>query len=112
MATFIKQSTSTLGVLNAVTPVVDISDADFVTLQISGTFVATVTFQGSNDNVTWYSFALHNTSITTATTDTITSTAGGVFSKPTNGIKFFRAQATSYASGTVTVDIYTSRYGK
>lgn len=112
MATIIKELTSTLGALNASSTVVDISDADIFAVQLDGTFVGTVTFYASSDNITYYAYAIHAASQTNATTDTSTTTGSGLWSKPCNSLKYFKAIMTAYTSGSVNVTVVTSRYGK
>jgi len=112
MATIIKQQSSTLGALNASTPVLDISDADVLGISVGGTFVGTITFYCSLDNVTFYQFCVHAGSSTTSTTDTATTTSGGVFSKPVQGLKFFKATMTVYTSGSADLVLNSTRFAK
>jgi hypothetical protein len=89
--------TGSLGALNAV--VFDTFDAvDFqsVSVQVSGTFVGTITFQVSNDGTNWFnkilSYSNNNGQGVSATTPTV---AFGDL-----GARYFRAQMTAYTSGT------------
>ena len=112
MATIIKESTSTIGALNANSTTVDISDADVISVQIHGTFVGTISFYGSQDGTTFYPFAMHSITQTTSTTDTLSAGAAAIVTKPCASLKYFKTTMTAYTSGTATVNVVTSRYGK
>jgi hypothetical protein len=112
MATIIKESTSTLGALNASSAVVDISDADVIAVQINGTFVGTMNFYASFDDVTYFQFALHQSTQTSATTDIANTTSTGIWSKPCASLKYFKTIMNAYTSGSATMLVVTSRYGK
>lgn len=104
MATIINTTTQSLS--DAVArPVIDISNADFVSVQIDGTFVGTWVFQASLDSSSWSNFAMHQTSVTTSTTDVATSTVTGMFSKPCTGLKYLRCILNAYTSGTANFTI-------
>lgn len=68
----------------------------WVSLQLTGTWVATVTFQYSNDNTNWKSLALTNSSGVSAST----ATANDIYTGPILG-RYFQAITTAYTSGTV-----------
>lgn len=112
MATIIKESTSTIGALNANSTVVDISDADVLAVQISGTFVGTVSFYASNDGTTYYTYGLHQILQTSGTTDVLSATGTGLWTKPCGSLKYFKTIMTAYTSGSATIQVVTSRYGK
>lgn len=112
MATIIKEVSSTIGALNANSTTVDISDADVFAVQIGGTWVGTITFYVSSDGVTYYAYAIHQSSQATGTTDTSTTTANGLWSKPCASLKYFKTIMTAYTSGSATVTVVTSRFGK
>lgn len=76
---------------------IDASGFKAILLQLIGTWVGTVTFQGSNDNTTWYSVSALNIN---STGHAATSTAVGLFLVPVN-CKYMRARVTAYTSGTV-----------
>ena len=87
----------------------DVKDQAAVAIQIGGTFVATVAFQGSNDNVTFFPVCLESTS--TPTTGPITSTGStGMFAGPVP-FKYFRARLTAFTSGTATGAIEFKPHG-
>ena len=109
---FLRSSSSTLGALNAVTEVMDIQDADDVALAITGTFVGTITFYISVDDVTYYAFAMHQSSNTAGTTDISTATTAAAVSKDCAPYQYFKAIMTAYTSGSATAKIFTSRVAK
>lgn len=86
---------------------VDTTLERWVSVQLSGTWVGTNTFQCSNDNTNWVSLALINSN-SGNTQASATSTANGVFHGP-NPAKYFRVNCTAYTSGTVTATVETSR---
>lgn len=113
MATIIKEVSSTVGALNESSTVVDISDADVLSVHIAGTYTGTVSLYASNDGVTYFAYAMHNITQTTATTDTVsTSSASALLTKPCGSLKYFKTVMTAYTSGSVTVTVVASRYGK
>lgn len=83
--------------LNALFIQVDTSDYRHVSIQLSNSFTATVSFEGSNDNVTWYPLLLANTIGGQATS----SSTIGLYQGPIN-TKYFRLRLSAYTGGTVT----------
>lgn len=77
---------------------IDVSEYRWLSLQITGSFVGTITFQGSNENITWVSHSLMNT-VSTASAPTTSATANAIFAGPIQS-RYFRARMTSYTSGT------------
>lgn len=71
-----------------------------LTMQVSGTFVGTVTFEGTVDATNWV--ALLCTSVTAGTTAT-TATAPGVVRVDCSGLAQVRARVSAYTSGAITV---------
>lgn len=82
-----------------VLPVFNASNYKFVSLQLQGTWVATVTFEGSNDNATFYSIA--TTDPSGAGTGQTTATENGIVIIPTS-VTYVRARISGYTSGTIT----------
>lgn len=80
-------------------PAFDASNYKFVSLQLKGTWVATVIFEGSNDNATFYPIA--TTDPSGAATGQTTATTNGVVIIPTS-VKYVRARISEYTSGTIT----------
>lgn len=79
---------------------VDASGYRFVSVQITGTFSATLSFQASNDGTNWVSVPLNSISSTNAPTTGLTSrTVPDIMSSPLYA-RHFRVRTTSYASGT------------
>lgn len=76
-----------------------------LSIQLSGTWVATVTFQGSNDASTWVS--VMGRDVVAGSTASSTMTANGMYYVPVN-FKFFRLNTTAYTSGTVVATIAAS----
>lgn len=93
--------TGSAGALNAdLIASTNVSDYRYVSVQIQGTFVGTLTFQGSNDNTTFVSIPL--VPITTpAGVPAITTTTTGIWIGPV-AFKYFRVRMTLYTSGTAT----------
>lgn len=104
--------TSTLGALNATTPVVTIDTADDIAIQVAGTFVGTVTFQGSLDGTNWSVLAMHQSGQVSATTDVQNTTTIGLWTKKVGPIGYFRALMSLYTSGTATVIVTQARISK
>jgi hypothetical protein len=71
-------------------------------VQVTGTWSATLTFEGSVDGSTFVS--LNATNVATSAGST-TTTANGVFAVSSSGLRFFRLRATAYTSGTAVVTI-------
>ena len=73
-------------------------------IQLSGTWVGTVTFQGTLDNSTWSSVGVVPSGQATTTT---TATANGLWQGSGSGLLKIRANMTAYTSGTATVNLKT-----
>lgn len=71
-----------------------------VTLQVSGTFTGTLTFEGTSDNSTW--FTLSGTKLSDGSSAT-TTTGTGQFSFNNSGLLGVRARATAAVTGTAVV---------
>lgn len=82
-----------------VIPSTDVSMYKWLSIQITGTFNATVSWQASNDNATWVSV----TSLSPLSTigPGVSTTGTGIFTFPIQ-YRYFRARVTTYTSGTVT----------
>lgn len=84
--------------------VLDLSDmslgpASHVALQVTGTFVGTVTFEGSVDGTNFA--AVHVTD--SGGTAAATATAAGIFQADVRGLDKLRARVSAYTSGAITV---------
>lgn len=71
-----------------------------VLVQITGTFVATVTFQGTVDGSTWVAIQAENVNGGSAAT---TTTAAGLYLIPLTGVRLFRANLTWTSGTSITV---------
>lgn len=75
----------------------------FISMQLIGTWVGTVTFEGSNDNTTFYSIA---------TTDPAANSTGAVFATANRIVKipvltkYIRARVSAYTSGTISANAF------
>lgn len=85
---------------NDIIGALDVSTYKFVSLQLTGTWAGTVSFQGSNDNGTFYDMTVQDPSAL-ATPYVKTMTANGVIKIPCI-FKFLRVRVTAYTSGSVT----------
>lgn len=75
----------------------------YVSFQVSGTFVATVAVQGSNDNATWATMAMTRLdSLPTGTVALSSLAASGAMGGICN-FRYIRMVVTAYTSGTVNV---------
>lgn len=91
--------------LNAdVISAIDVSGYQALELQITGTFVGTITFQGSEDNSTFISILGTNISNSLLAPVSTTTTTGSFYIPLT--MRYIRARMTSYTSGTA-VSTYT-----
>jgi hypothetical protein len=77
----------------------DVSAYKFVSIQLTGTWVGTVSFQGSNDNGTFYDVAVQDPRAL-ATPYVTSLTAVGLVKVPVI-FKYLRVRVTAYTSGTV-----------
>jgi hypothetical protein len=84
---------------NDVVDAIDVGEYKWVSLQLSGTFVADVQFQGSNDNGTFYNVIVQDPGLLLEPYRTLI-TGPGLVKIPVL-YKYLRARVTSYTSGTV-----------
>jgi len=93
-------ATSEVEVLgNDVIGSLDVSEYRSLSVQLKGTFSATVSFQGSNDNSNFFNVVSQDTTSLT-TPYVLTGSAPGLFKIPVV-YKYLRARVTAYTSGTV-----------
>lgn len=90
------QSNSRTFSANSQTVDLDVRDADAASIQITGTFTATVTFQVSNDGVNFFNF---NGVPTNSATPASSATAAGAWSFDVRPWATLRATTTAYTSG-------------
>lgn len=70
------------------------------TLQITGSFTATIQFEGSVDGQNFVPITAHNRNDGTTS---LTATAPGIYEIDCRGLQLIRANITSYTSGSITV---------
>jgi len=70
-------------------------------VQVSGTFVGTVTFEATINGASWVALALAPVGGGAAVS---TASAPGLFSGVVSGFAQFRARVSAYTSGAITVD--------
>jgi hypothetical protein len=85
---------------NDVISSIDVTEFKFISLQLTGVWVGTVSFQGSNDNGTFYNVVSQDATSTTFPFSPIRETNGLI--KIPVIYKYFRARVTAYTSGTIT----------
>lgn len=99
--------TGTLGALNAVLgETVDALNYQSVSIQISGTWVGTITFYVSNDKVTWFGKTMYST----VNAPVGSSTGNNMFSADL-GARYFRIAMTAYTSGSASINMAFSGAG-
>ena len=97
-------STGSISTLNEfVLPSFDAQDYKFISLQLTGTWEATVSFEGSNDNGTFYPIATTDPSANA--TGTTTATTNRLVKIPIL-TKYIRARVSAYTSGTVSATAF------
>lgn len=77
----------------------DVAGLALVTVQVTGTFVGTVTFEGTIDGSNW--IAILARSVVDGATAT-TATAPGIYQLPVAGLEQVRARVSAYTSGSIT----------
>lgn len=95
-------------VATAVGELMNLESISLVALQISGTFVAMVTFQGTVDESNW--IAIQGTNVNDGSVAT-SATAAGIWLIPVSGLKKFRANLTWTSGTSVTVVARGVEYG-
>jgi hypothetical protein len=89
-----------------VLPSLDAEEYKFISIQLVGTWAATVTFEGSNDNTTFYAIATTDPSANG--TGQTTATINRVVKVPVL-TKYIRARVSAYTSGTISAVAYGHR---
>lgn len=81
---------------------VDMKGQSRLTVHVTGTFVGTVSFEGTIDDANWFAVGLKTAADGAAVTS---ATAAGAFKLPADGpeLSQFRANVTAYTSGAITV---------
>lgn len=80
---------------------VDLGGQKSLTVEVTGTFVGTITFEGTIDDTSWFAVGLKTAADGAAVT---TATAPGAFKLPADGpaLSQFRARVSAYTSGAIT----------
>lgn len=78
-------------------PSTDVSSYGTLSVQVTGTFAGTLTFQGSNDNTTFFSVN-YITAASATTVPSQTTTTIGLYSVPVE-FRYFRLRMTAFTSG-------------
>lgn len=92
-------STGSAGSLNAdLIAAIDVGGYQSVEVQITGSWVGTITFQGSDDNSTFFSVNASDTS-SPLRGPVVSTAANGMFYVPLT-FRYFRCRMTAYTSGT------------
>ena len=97
-------ATGTITALNG-TVQIDVGGYGSVAIQITGTWTATVTFQGTVDGTNWETLQVVPLASGTAVTST---TINGAWLVAAGGMNLIRCEATLFTSGTIQVDLQTN----
>ncbi|MFQ5592513.1 MAG: hypothetical protein ACE5HE_15255, partial [Phycisphaerae bacterium] len=73
------------------------------TFQVTGTFSATITWEGTVDGSNWAAVALAQLGDTSRTRTLTSTTTGLLLLEEAGGLRGVRARVSAYTSGTVTV---------
>jgi hypothetical protein len=90
----------------------NIEDADHVIVQVTGTWVGTITPEISVNGTDYVAQAIKSSTQVNATTLITSFTTNGISSTSTIGVPWFRLRMSSYTSGTATVEIHADRIAK
>ena len=97
-------ASGTITALNANVPISAAGIGD-VGVTITGTWSATLTFQGTIDASNWFTVQAMPLPVTQTSTTSSSTTTNGQFTVPLAGLNQFRVTATAFSSGTVTVTL-------
>jgi hypothetical protein len=89
-----------------VLPAILAQDYKFISVQLVGSWVATVTFEGSNDNTTFYAIA--TTDPSSVETGSSTATTNRLVKIPIL-FQYVRARVSAYTSGTISASAFGHR---
>jgi hypothetical protein len=104
---FVNASASSASISTSPITPIDINNYTLISCQVLGTFVATIQFQGSNNNSNW----LDTSVIDSSTGSAIASvTAPGIYLIPKR-FRYLRAENSAYTSGTITTHLYCTNRG-
>jgi hypothetical protein len=97
-------ASGSIGALNANVAISAAGIGD-VGVTITGTWSATLTFQGTIDATNWFTIQAMPLPITASSTTVGTTTTNGQFTVPVSGLNQFRVIATAFSSGSATVTL-------
>lgn len=86
----------------------DLTYTDNVAIQITGTWVGTITFEASNNGTDFVSTVTKASTQVSLASLTATTTGNGIFYFAGQRAKFLRVTMTAFTSGTAVVDIFTA----
>ena len=86
----------------------DLTYTQNAAIQITGTFVGTITFQASNNGTDFVSTTARASTQTAMATEVTTTTGAGMFYLSGVRARLLRVTMTAFTSGTAVVDIFTS----
>jgi hypothetical protein len=98
-------ASGTITALNGAVTTVEVDGNSTTTIQITGTWVATLVFEGSLDNTNWFSL---NAAPFPSGTYVTSTTANGFWQTNTAGVDYVRVRASAFTSGTASVLIDVS----
>ncbi len=99
-----RQATGTITALNGAVSI-STQGVGNVGVTITGTWTATLTFQGTIDGTNWFAVQAMPLPITSSSTTSSTTAANAQFTVPASGLAQFRVIATAFTSGTATVTL-------
>lgn len=82
---------------------VRVGGADALGIQVTGTFVGTLTFESTIDGTTWVAHTVRDTATVADGTRVASTTAPGNFTVDLPIVKLFRVRCSAYTSGTAVV---------
>jgi hypothetical protein len=105
-ATLLKTNQITVSAQDQAATVLGFPSPGAVSVQITGTLSATITFEGTVDGTTWVAASMVPVGQQPAyATPVTTTTAAGIWSVPTFGLAGFRGRCSAYTSGDPVITI-------
>lgn len=101
-------SGNAVAVSDAIT--IDVSDTDEIAVQVTGTWVATLSFEGSVDGTNYDACVIVPLNGTVAVGSTTANLSW--YARNVTCLRSFRVRCTAYTSGTATVTITAGRLGR
>ena len=89
-----------------------IDDCDDISIQLTGTWSGTVSFEVSLDGTNWFLMSLIDSSTTNKSTGVTSTTGNGVFFHECHAMHYIRTRFSTATSGTVNVTIVADRTSK